>query len=94
MPEEQASAKTFLDLVDRARNWSEKKGEVLIGLDLSDALQWDRQRNRSRAWAAHYASEGALDNVLRFIEASEDHRRQEVADAGACEPPRPPPSWR
>jgi WD40 repeat protein len=78
LPEEQASAKTFLDLVDRARNWSEKKGEVLIGLDLSDALQWDRQRNRSRAWARHYASEEALDNVLRFIEASQDRRRQEV----------------
>jgi WD40 repeat protein len=78
LPEEQASAKTFLDLVDRARNWSEKKGELLFGLDLGDALQWDQRRNRSSAWAKHYASEAALENVLSFIRASEERRREEV----------------
>ena len=78
LPAEQKSAKTFLDLIDRARNWKDKKGEVLIGLDLSEALEWDRERNPTAAWARHYASEAALGVVEEFIAASEKQERDEV----------------
>jgi WD40 repeat protein len=78
LPDEQKSAKTFQDLVDRAGNWSERKGELLIGLDLSDALEWDRERNKTSAWAKHYADESALKNVLAFIGASELQQREQV----------------
>ncbi len=79
LPEERASAKTLLTLVERARDWKERKGELLIGLDLTNALHWDRQRNRTAAWAAHYAPAGALDAVVEFIRASEDRQREEQA---------------
>jgi WD40 repeat protein len=79
LPDEQRSAKTFLDLVERARNWGEKKGELLIGLDLTDAVAWDRQRNATTAWAEHYASEAELGRVLEFIRASEKQRREQLA---------------
>ncbi len=45
LPDEQKSAKTFLDLTERARNFNAKGGELLIGLDLADAVEWDRTRN-------------------------------------------------
>ena len=77
LPEERASAKTLLTLVERARDWKSGRGEVLIGLDLTNALQWDRERNRAPAWANHYAPAGALDDVLEFIRASEDRQREE-----------------
>ncbi len=82
LPAEQASAKVFLDLVGRAYNWREKHGPLLIGLDLSDARQWDRERNTSSAWARHYASEAALTIVLEFIRASEAQQSRELIRRG------------
>ena len=78
LPEEERSARTFLDLVVRAMNWKSQRGEVLIGLDFAGALDWDRQRNTSSAWAEHYAGKADLDAVVALIEASkqEDRRRQ------------------
>ena len=75
VPEERRSAKSLLDLAERAAKWQANEGEPLAGLDLLDALRWDRERNTSSAWARHYASEAALTNVLEFIRASEAQKR-------------------
>ncbi len=77
LPDEQRSAKTFLDLAERARNWKVGKGELLIGLDLADAMEWGRMRNESTKWATHYSDEATLRTVLEFVGAShaEDRRR-------------------
>jgi hypothetical protein len=71
LPEETRSAKTFLDLVGRARNWKSRGGSLLAGLDLADAKQWNEGRNQTQAWAEHYADEEALGDVKDFIDASE-----------------------
>jgi WD40 repeat protein len=76
LPEERRSAKTFLDLAERARNWKAGKGETLVGLDLTEAAAWDRQRNKSAAWAAHYAEAEDLANTLTFIQASQANERK------------------
>jgi PASTA domain len=78
LPEEQLSAKTFLDLTDRARNWKANKGELLAGLDLTGAVEWDRRRNKSPAWAEHYADETASRAVHEFITASQANERWRV----------------
>ena len=78
LPEEQKSAKTFLDLTERARNFNAERGELLIGLDLADAVEWDRTRNPTERWAAHYAPEEELGRVLTFIRASEDQRDEQA----------------
>ncbi len=41
LPEEEKQVKTFIELLDRARGWRVGKKEVLVGLDLSGALEWD-----------------------------------------------------
>ena len=75
LPAEQRSAKTFLELAEKARNWEAGKAEALVGLDLNDALEWDRQRNRAPAWGEHYAEAADLGRVSRLIEASRKHER-------------------
>src|SRR6185295_4121674 len=54
LPGEQQSAKAFLTLAERARSWDAGKAEPLAGLDLADALEWNRRRNPTVAWAEHY----------------------------------------
>ena len=78
LPAEQRSAKTFLELTERARNWEAGKAEALSGLDLKDALEWNRLRNRATGWAEHYAEAADLQRVLRFIEASEKNERTQL----------------
>ncbi len=78
LPEEQLSAKTLLDLVGRARSWKAKEGELLVGLDLRGMGEWDRRRNKSTAWAEHYADEAAFGTALEFIAASQAKERQRV----------------
>ncbi len=79
LPEEQAAAKRFIDLAARAASWSEHRGELLRGLDLDDALEWDRRRNPTAAWAQHYAEETELARVREFIRVSEERRREDLA---------------
>jgi hypothetical protein len=76
LPEEQASAKTFLNLLERAKKWKEQGGEVLIGLDLNEAVAWNLKSNKTDTWAQHYADEPALGMVLEFINASSDARER------------------
>jgi uncharacterized delta-60 repeat protein len=71
LPQESKSAKTFLYLLARAASWKAGKGEVLLGLDLTGGVEWNCQRNRTKAWANHYADEAALGTVLEFIVASQ-----------------------
>ena len=78
VPEERRSAKSLLDLAERAAKWQANEGEPLAGLDLFDARAWERQRNRAPAWADHYVGAGQLDRVLQFISASEAHERRGV----------------
>lgn len=74
--QEHESAKAFLDLIDRARNWQAGKGEVLGGLDLTHAVEWERQRNKTDAWAAHYAEVADLHLVRELIQASQAAERK------------------
>ena len=76
LPGEQQSAKAFLTLAERARNWDAGKAEPLAGLDLADALEWNRRRNPTVAWAEHYGDAKDLELVLRFIAASKVHDRK------------------
>ena len=76
VPEERRSAKTLLELAQRAAKWKAGEGETLAGLDLLDGLTWERQRNRTAAWAQHYTDAGDLDRVLEFIRASEEQERK------------------
>ncbi len=72
LPEETESAKTFINLVGRARNWKSRGGSLLMGVDLADAKLWSEQRNPTTTWAQHYADEQALADVVEFLKASEE----------------------
>jgi hypothetical protein len=74
LPEEEKQAQTLIELLDRARGWQTRKRELLIGLDLSGALEWDAAHNRSAKWAEHYAGPAAMETVKEFLTAS----RQQV----------------
>jgi hypothetical protein len=52
VPAERRSAKTLLELAQRAAKWKSGEGETLAGLDLMDGLTWERQRNRACLGAA------------------------------------------
>ena len=76
LPAEQLSVRTLLSVAERARNWSEGRGEPLAGRDLDRVLDWDRRRNQNPAWARHYLDDPAVQDVERFLAES---RRQEAA---------------
>jgi WD40 repeat protein len=78
LPEEERSAKIFLTLAERARLWESGRAELLMGADLTGALEWNRQRNQSAAWAEHYADGSELARVGLFVDASE-RRQRDVA---------------
>jgi WD40 repeat protein len=78
LPEEEKQAKTLVELVERARGWRDHKKELLIGIDLSGALEWDGQRNRSPRWAEHYAGAGAIEEVESFLSASREKFKDEL----------------
>lgn len=67
LPDEEKQAKTLGELLERARGWKAGKKELLDGLDLNAALEWDGQRNRSRKWAEHYVGPGAIEDIDSFI---------------------------
>ena len=75
LPEERDSANTFQYLVKRAGR------EKLTGLGLAEAVEWDRKRNKTAKWAAHYADEAALGTVLKFVKASEEEERRRARRA-------------
>ncbi len=81
LPKEQASAREFVSLVDWARDWNDRKREVLQGLDLKTGLEWDRDRNPNPAWALHYADSGALQDVIALLDASKRAERARAAAA-------------
>jgi hypothetical protein len=71
---EEKAATTLGRLIEREVHWRQG-GPVLMGLDLTDAVEWRRSRNQSPAWIKRYASERALEEVLAFIQASEQAER-------------------
>jgi WD40 repeat protein len=81
LPRESKSAKTFLYLVERAANWKAGKGELLVGLDLTEATAWNRLRNQTTAWTNHYADQTALSTVLAFIAAGQVQERKRALRA-------------
>jgi WD40 repeat protein len=70
LPEEEAQARTLIELRERARGWRAGNRALLVGLDLAGALKWDSGRNRSAKWAEHYAGIGAIEEVEEFLSAS------------------------
>ena len=83
LPEEEKQAKTLIELLDRARGRQARKRELLNGLDLSDALEWNTHRNRSARWAEHYVGAGGIDEVDAFLSAS--HQKFEEDERKALE---------
>ena len=81
LPEEQKSAKTFLDLVEKARNWMAGRGETLRGLDLTEAVEWRQRCNPSQAWASHYAKDSSIESVFEFIRTSQSEERKRMRRA-------------
>jgi WD40 repeat protein len=73
--EEEKSRMTFLFLLTRS------KGEPLQGLDLADAQEWNRLRNKTDAWAKHYAGRADLRKVLKFLQVSEAVEEKRRGDA-------------
>lgn len=63
--QEEKSKATFLYLLTRS------EGEPLQALDLAAAQDWNRLRNKTTAWAKHYAAESDLNKVLEFLKTSE-----------------------
>jgi len=74
LPDEEKQAKTLVELLDRANGWRAKERDLLAGLDLASAVQWDRRRNQSPVWAEHYVGVGKLTEVQAFIAASRKRR--------------------
>ncbi len=74
LPAEQLSVRTLLSITERARDWTENRGEPLTGRDFERFADWDRRRNKGRAWALHYVDKSAVDAVERFLAES---RRKE-----------------
>jgi hypothetical protein len=70
LPEEETQAHTFIELLERARGWQAGKKELLTGVELSAAVDWDERRNRSAKWAEHYAKPGASEAVESFLKAA------------------------
>jgi AAA ATPase domain len=68
--QEQLSAKTLVEVVERAKNWKAGAGELLSGLDFVRIEQWNRERNQTRAWAQHYIDDASLADAEAFIKAS------------------------
>jgi WD40 repeat protein len=73
LPEQESQAKTLAELLDRARGWQAGARELLTGLDLSAALEWNSQRNRYPKWAEHYVGARGVEEVEAYLSAS--HRR-------------------
>ena len=75
-PAEQLSVRTLLSVAERARDWTDNRAEPLTGRDFDRVSDWDRRRNKTRAWALHYIDEPAADAVEKFLDES---RRKEKA---------------
>jgi WD domain, G-beta repeat len=72
LPEEEKKKQILIELLDRARGWQKRQRELLVGLDLLGALEWDAARNRSAKWAEHYAGPRAIATVEGFVAASRE----------------------
>ncbi len=70
LPEEERQAKTLIELLNRANGWRAHEKDLLTGLDLAGAMQWDSHRNPSPQWAEHYIGPGKLADVQSFLAAS------------------------
>jgi hypothetical protein len=77
LPSEQRAAKTLRELVEKSRNWRMSRAELLRGLDLTDALNWERERNRTSAWAEYYVDSQDLPGVVDFLKASAKERAKD-----------------
>jgi hypothetical protein len=78
LPEEQLSAKTLIEVAERAANRKARSGELLAGKDLARVEDWDRSRNKSAAWATHYVDAGTMTDVLAFVQDSRRKERKRV----------------
>ena len=83
LPDEERQAKILIELLDRAQGWETGAREVLRGLDLAAAIEWDNRRNRSAKWAEHYIDDiRAMRLVDAFLSASrEEFERSESQKA-------------
>ncbi len=79
LTEEERQSKTLIELFNRALGWRAHERDLLSGLDLSGALQWNHDRNPASVWADHYIGTGNLSQVQQFLAASRrQFRRSEI----------------
>ena len=70
--EETEKVKEYRQLVDRTTRYSEKRGELLSGMDLDLAIAWLSKTRPSRSWAERYQDnkEDKYQQVMQFIDDS------------------------
>jgi PQQ-dependent catabolism-associated CXXCW motif protein len=71
--EEYQSAETYRDIERSAKQWENRRGNLLAKLDLAVARAWRKSEQPNAVWAARYG--GAFDLAMTFLRKSERHRR-------------------
>jgi PQQ-dependent catabolism-associated CXXCW motif protein len=70
--EEYQSAETYRDIERSAKQWENRRGNLLAKLDLAVARAWRKSERPNGAWAARYG--GAFNLAMAFLRKSERHR--------------------
>lgn len=81
--EEAKSAQLYRRLRDWALRWSKGEAELWRGPDLASAIAWREREAPGAQWAERYGSRDDHQLALRFLDASEQAQRAEVAAAEA-----------
>jgi WD40 repeat protein/energy-coupling factor transporter ATP-binding protein EcfA2 len=82
LPEERKSAKTLQELFEWAKSWKNENGELLAGLDIKNANEWDERRNKTDAWIKHYLEDdSAVTIIMEFIQASRANEMRRIRQA-------------
>jgi WD40 repeat protein len=79
---EEESVRLFLRFLEDALDWRDRGRELLFGLSLKDAIDWNKERNPNPAWAREYVDAKTEPDPLGLIEkylakSSTAHRRHE-----------------
>ncbi len=73
---EATSADTYRLLAQTAARWSERGGgDLWTGHNLDSVIAWQEKERPNEVWASRYG--GGFAHALRFIEASQEKRRQD-----------------
>jgi tetratricopeptide (TPR) repeat protein len=71
--EEARSAEMYRKIEQTALSWKEKKASLLTGLELQNALEWEKNVKPTGSWAKRYGNDFGL--VQEFLEKSKKKER-------------------